>query len=58
MSEAKTFKKGDTVENKKYGVGVIVSVDTVEVASDDDNTMYTVKMNDGVLRHFKGYELK
>lgn len=58
MSTEKLLKKGDAVTHTKFGKGVIVSIDTVEVPSDDDSTMYTVKMTNGVLRHFKSYELK
>lgn len=56
--EKNTFTKGSTVSHSDFGEGMITSIDRVESASDDNNTVYTVKFTDGVSRHFKDYELK
>ncbi len=58
MSETKVFAIGTAVKHETFGKGVITAKDNVELPSDNDHTMYTVKMEDGELRHFKGYELK
>ncbi len=58
MAEVKTFKNGDEVTHAKFGKGVVVAVDKVELPSDNDPVMLTVKMSDGVRRHFKAGELK
>lgn len=58
MNETKAkYGKGDSVKHKTYGVGTVVSVETVELPSDNDHTMYRVQMEDGEIRHFKASEL-
>lgn len=59
MSESTTkFKKGDTITSKDWGEGTVVSVETVELPSDNDHVLYRVAMNDGVVRNLKAAELK
>ncbi len=58
MTDTKMYKKGDSVTTKNFGAGTIVSVDKVELPSDNDPLMLTVKCADGKERHLKAADLK
>lgn len=58
MSDTKMFKAGDKVKSAKFGEGVVLSREHVELASDDEHTFYVVEMADGRKRNLKGSDLK